>query len=361
MSRFNVISADSHVVEPPDLWVSHIEPSYRSRAPHVVRGPTTDTYVCEGTTIVPVGLLAGAGRTDDQVRKEGRYDTDILPGGYDPEARLADMALDGVDAEVLYPTVALRMFALKDTGFQKACFQAYDTWIAGFCRAHPDRYKGIALIATDDIEGAVSELHRTRRLGLAGAMIALWPNEDSPYHHPRYDPMWAAAQELGMPVSLHIATERNPKDKTLAELTTTPVWVQRAIAGLIFNGLFDRFPRLKVVSAENDIGWAGNFIDRMDFFATRSRRLHTHDLLCKGLPRDYFRENVRLTFMKDLPGIAARRCIGVETIMWSSDYPHHSATWPHSQEVLAEHFEGVPEAERRRIVCENAAGLYGFA
>lgn len=360
MSKFNVISADSHVVEPPDLWLDHIAKEYRDRAPHVVREEKSDVYVCPGATLVPVGLLAGAGRPDDEVRKEGRYETDVCPGGYDPHARLKDMAIDGVDAEVLYPTIAMRMYSLQDAGFMQACFQAYNTWVADFCKACPDRFKGVAMIATEDIKGAVSELHRTRKLGLAGAMIALWPEEESPYSHSKYEPFWAAAQELQMAVSLHIATERRVKNKTLAELATTPVWVQRAIADIIFNGVFDRFPRLKIVSAENDIGWAGNLVDRMDFFATRSKRLHTHDLLCKRLPSEYFPENVRLTFMEDLPGIAARKYVGVECLMWSSDYPHHSATWPRSQQVLAEHFKGVPDLEQRRIVCENAAELYGF-
>jgi predicted TIM-barrel fold metal-dependent hydrolase len=133
------------------------------------------------------------------------------------------------------------------------------------------------------------------------------------------------------------------------------------LIGLIYAGVFDRFPRLQLVSVENDAGWAAHLIDRMDYgqVKARFRNLATGQDN-KEAPSHYWHNNISYTFMRDRAAIATRHLIGIDRLMWSSDFPHGDSTWPDSQQVIAEQFEGVPEAERRLILHDNAARMYGF-
>ncbi len=158
--------------------------------------------------LIQIGLVSTAGKTWKERRAEGRFEVDIRKGAWDPHERIKDMELDGVDGEVVYPSMAMRMFALEDTQFMHACFQAYNTWAANFCRPYPDRLKAIGMINLVDVEQGIQELQRVAKLGLAGGMIAIYPGEEAGYGSPKYDPFWAAAQDMDIPISLHVATER---------------------------------------------------------------------------------------------------------------------------------------------------------
>jgi hypothetical protein len=154
---YDLISADSHVIEPHDLWLNYIDKRYLDRAPRLVHEEETDRIVVEEADLGPVGLLAGCKRGDDEVRSNGRWDDDIMPGGYDPHARMDDLAIDGIDAEVLFPTVSMWMYLISDDGFRRALFSAYNTWLSEFCGAYPDALKGLALLDPDDVGEAVEE------------------------------------------------------------------------------------------------------------------------------------------------------------------------------------------------------------
>lgn len=362
MSTFSVVSADSHVIEPADLWLNLLEPAFRDRAPRVVRDPqrNEDVFVCEGQRLLPPAGMSQAGKERD---KADRTLAGVYPGAYDPHARLSDMARDGVEAEVLYPSIAMRIFALQDRALVQACFRAYNTWIANFCRAYPDRFKGIAMADLDNIEEAVSEAHRARELGLAGLMVTLASDDPTLYSGTGYDPFWAVAQDLGMPVSLHIVTDKKPVKFDMTTETIAAVDAMRSLANMVFGGLFLRFPKLRVVSAENDAGWAGYFIEKMDYLYKDQVRTLIRDYPIKGkgmLPSEYMRRNVSLTFIYDRSGVEARHWFGVENLMWSSDYPHNASTWPRSREVQEYLFQGVPAAERQMMVAGNAERVYGF-
>ena len=366
MTKFNIISADSHVVEPPHTWTTYISPRFKDKAPHLVHEKDTDIFYCEGVKLIGIGTAGGAGKPPEQLRPQGRFEVDVPKGAWDPKARLADLAKDGVEAEVVYPTIAMGMYGLTDSGFQHACFQAYNTWLAqDFCAAYPNIFKGIGLISLDDIESAVMEARRCKELGLAGLMIALYPVDDRQYSSPQYDPFWAVAQELELPVSLHIATERGAKGigtkkKTVGDVSVHASPVMRSIADIIFGGVFERFPNLKVVSAENDVGWASYFQERLDYIFKFRRPLHAMSLKGDVLPSQQFRRNVYMTFIWDTVGVKSRDLIGVNNILWSSDYPHGASMWPNSRQVIEDHMVGVSAADRRKIVAENAARLYGF-
>ncbi len=355
-----VISADSHILEPPDLWLKHIDPKFRDRAPHVEHRDGIDVFVCDDVQLVPIAPASSAGNKSISARTKGRWEEVVRKGAYDPHERMKDMQLDGLEGEVIYPTQALRMFAIKDPALQRAVFGAYHTWVANFCNTYASKLKGIALISLADVEEAVMEMRRVRKLGLVGLMVSVQP-EGATYSGPAYDRFWATAQELDMPVSLHIATNATGMRSLMADISTRSHWAQWSIADLIFNGVPARFPDIKLISAENDAGWAPALMLRMDEVFNLQRSTQEFYIKDKGLrPSEYFRRNVYLSFMYDPPAIFARELIGTRHLLWSSDYPHKETTFPHSQKFIGELFSSIPEQERQLITYENAVRLFGF-
>lgn len=360
-----VISADSHVVEPHDLWQERIEPEYRERAPRLVHEATTDRLVFADADLPPVGLLAGCARGDDDVRLEGRWDEDVFTGGYDPLVRLDDLAKDGVGGEVLFPTIAMQMYRVKDKEFRNALFRAYNTWLAEFVAAAPTVFRGVGMLSEEDPAAAAAELRRCKEIGLSGVMLPQVPGEDVSYADPRFEPLWSAAVECGFPVNFHAATTRDEKRAWSAGTPTDGVLgcydVQRVILDMIFFGVFDKYPDLHIVSVENEAGWAAVMIERADFVWHRNLRLKRKTaVICQEAPSAYLRRNVGITMMRDRAAILTQEFVGERTLMWGNDFPHHVSTWPNSQQVLAECFAGQPPAVRDRVVAQNVAELYGF-
>jgi predicted TIM-barrel fold metal-dependent hydrolase len=368
-----LISADSHVNEPGQLWMERIDRAFRERAPRVVENPPGHRpgayMVLEGIPPIHLAQGMGAGKTPEELPQFFRDSTykDVRPGGWDPAERLKDMDIDGVAAEVIYTTLGFRQFWLTDAALQRACFRVYNDWLAEYCAYAPQRLAGLAMISLYDIAAAVQELQRCARQGLRGALIWASPPDDVPYSSPRYDPFWAEAQDLNLPISLHSITGHGPESRLLVKepidryvrSTVLSHEVQRSLTVLIFSGVLERFPHLKLVSAENEVGWLTFFLQKLDQAQDEYRYLYPTALKLK--PSEYFRRQVFATFIDDPVGVATRQFIGVDNIMWSSDYPHTVSTWPHSQAVVARDLQGVPEAETRKIVRENAARLYGFA
>ncbi len=339
MAEPQLISADSHVNEPGDLWVERIDKAFRDRAPRVVdnlpdRQPGS-YLVLEGIQPIHLTQGLGAGKKPEELPKFFQESTykDARRGGWDPAERLKDMALDGVEAEVIYTTLGFRQFWFTDAALQQACFRAYNDWLAEYCAYVPKRLAGLALISLYDIDAAIRELRRCRQMGLKGAMIWASPPEDRPYSDLLYDPFWAAAQDLNMPLSLHAITGMGPEsqatramgreiqrmDRYLRAVTGADE-VKRSLTVFIFSGVLERFSGLKLVSAENNVGWLPFVIQRWDQAQESSRYMHPTPLKLK--PSEYFHRQVSATFIDDSVGVENRHQIGIDNIMWSSDYPH---------------------------------------
>jgi uncharacterized protein len=362
-----IISADSHVIEPPTLWSQYVDPAFRDRGPQLVRQDDTDVLVCEGLEFPPLSLYAGCLRSDDEVRTTGRWDEDIPASAYNPAVRREVVEADGISGEVLFPTVGMSFYMLDDAPLRAALFTGYNRWLADFCAHDPAFYKGLAALDVDDIPGAVAELERCHALGLRGAVIPLFAGVGERYHDERYEPLWAAASALRMPVNLHRATTRDKNSVwtkgTLADrILRPPTEAQRVILDLVFGGVFDRNPDLVVVSAENEAGWAGHMTEVADYWWTRNRSiLNDPDLIrCEHAPSHYVRRNVGATFMRDRTAVAAHAVTGPEMLMFGTDFPHHVSTWPHSVKSITEELADVPDAVAEQIVWKNAARHYGF-
>jgi predicted TIM-barrel fold metal-dependent hydrolase len=361
------ISADSHVLEPATLWLERLDKAYRDKAPRVVHNPPG----CEGDYWLfddrePVtavqGFFAGASRKSyDEITahlRTARYE-ERLPGSYDPAARLQDMDTDGTQAEVLYPTYPLGLFTVTDDALQRDLFRVYNDWLAQYCAYAPTRLAGLGLISVWDVELAGRELQRCATMGLKGGIIVSYPPEDYGYEQRRYDPLWAAAQDLEMPLSLHAFTghglEDNPHYPRFRHACLHHA-AQRSLTQMIYYGVFDRFPGLKIVLAEFDIGWVPHFL----WLADDKYRMRHEDptITPKCKPSDYFKANVYASFIDDPIGLRNADLIGADNYMWSNDYPHWESSWPRSREYIERNFQGVSEAIKQKITWENAKRLY---
>ena len=366
-----ILSSDSHVFEPPDLWMTRIDAAFRDRAPRIQRIDGADQIVIEADQVLAgIGLISDAGarfEAPETISGRGRFE-DVHRGGYDPQQHLADMRLDGIAGEVLYPSQGLFYFRVKDSALMSAIFRAYNDWLADFCRTEPARLKGIAMINLDDVGDGIRELERAARLGLAGAMISELPLDERRYDQPEYEPFWAAAQSLGMPLSLHTATRRQGRirgapGQTLRDASsraTKAFGPATSMCDMIFSGVFERHPRLTVAIVEFELAWAPHLLDTMDY-TYRERHEEAIYRFKDGLrPSDFFHRNVVLSFQEDAVGIRLRDVIGVDNMMWGSDYPHSESTFPRSRKILAEILAGVPADEQAKIVGANTARVYRF-
>src|SRR2546426_127065 len=209
---------------------------------------------------------------------------------------------------------------------------------------------------------SAEELPAHRKRGFEVAPKSVWDPAERPYSLPDYDPFWAAAQDLGMPLSLHIITGRrgvqlDPR-RVLYRYMKLPQEIQLSFADLIVGGVLERFPRLKLVSAENDISWVPHFMYRLDHAYDRLR--HFEGLTLPMLPSEYMKRNVTATFQFETTNVDfTRQIFGAENIVWSSDYPHTDSTWPRSRDMIAQAFKGIPEGDVQKIVGGNVARLYG--
>ena len=335
MANYTVISADSHMIEPPNLWKERLDQKYRGSAPHVEENEKGSYFVAPGIQPSRVSLGFAAGRSGKELGeyfKKGSFAV-ARPSGWDPVERVKDQDLDGVAAEVLYTTFGMPLFRLPDADLQRACFKAYNDWVGEFRAHNPQRFYPIGLISLEDLDAGVEELQRCAKLGLKGAQIWGGPPADRPFWTEEYDPLWTVAQEAGLPLSLHLGTGKGvgvgEKAKP-AKTTKRPPFmtrnyvnaiqeVQRSFTDIIFGGVLERFPRLILVSSENDSGWFPHYLYRLDHAYDKFNEMSDEPLPMK--PSFYVRRQVMVTFQDDPVGPMTSGIFGEDNYMWASDSP----------------------------------------
>jgi predicted TIM-barrel fold metal-dependent hydrolase len=369
-----VVSSDSHVVEPADLWTERLDLRLRDKAPKVIRneGRPGYSFVAPGVVPFPVASISAIGKSGDELKQHLTTGYEAArPSGWDPAERLKDQDVDGVSAEVLYTSLGMPLFSLPETELQRACFTAYNDWLAEFASFSPRRLYPIALISLDDVEDGVREMERCAARGHRGVQVCGVAPPERPYFSPDYDAFWTAAQEMQIPVSLHLGTGRKSMQGRggggqvrltgrdfMINTTLAPVHeIQRSLCSLIFGGVLERFPRLRIVSAENDSGWFPHMLYRIDHFYEKFGTM-SDEMNLTMKPSDYVRRNVWVTFQDDMVGPMTWQIFGADNYMWASDFPHSDSTWPHSLDVIERNFAGVPEDVKRKITCSNAQHLY---
>ena len=331
-----LISADSHVIETPMTIKDRVPKQFRDAAPQFPALKVGDGFQSQ-------------------------------PGGSDPSKRLDEMSTDGVSAEVLYPTHMLGVFGMDDARLQEACFRAYNDWLAEYISVHPERLVGVGAIPMYDIDNAVKELERCKKAGMKGSIIWQAPHPDLPFRSSHYDKFWAASQDLDMPISLHILTGHGyHKDPAFFAQRTVENYrgsvnlkiaeIASAVFELIHYGVVERFPRLRFLSVENEIGWIPFYLQQWDYYYRRF--LKANPLPIRKDPSAYFTSQFFSTFFRDEAGGHALEWWGEDCCLWSNDYPHQNSTWPNSKRFIERNIGHLPEARQRKLLYENAAKLF---
>jgi predicted TIM-barrel fold metal-dependent hydrolase len=358
------ISADSHIVEPPELFAP-LEKRFGERAPRIrfggERGPQLD--LGDGRLGLSIAGFLQAGvdfsRPETQEAMKKGYEL-ARPGVYDIKARLEDQNLDGIDAEVMYPSILFNVYQIADTEVVNATFASYNDWIADYSSGAPDRLFGLGAVQLRDIDSAIAEMERAKKLGLVGVCIPATAPPEHLYSDSYYDKFWAAAQDLNMPLGMHIftgATDRHGLPFAQGGSALAFAGVIFSIADLVQSGVCARYPGLRFVITEFETGWLGITLKRLDWGYWRPGGPRRPGALPEP-PSYYWKQNFRITFEDDEIGVKTRNYSGSSTLMWGSDYPHGDSVFPHSQEVLGRILAECTPEERYEMTVKNVVELY---
>jgi predicted TIM-barrel fold metal-dependent hydrolase len=377
-----LISADCHVIEPPSTWTGRLPLALRDREPRVERIAATAGLGADEAGyadwwhvgdkpvlpcfVVPPGsrVLRGGARDLPMEGAVGDMGGTIGTDAYTGADYVKDLARDNCTATVLYPTAGLFFYSLEDQLLQSAVFAAYNDFIADFCQDDPIHLKGAAVITVHDVQQAVAEMTRGRAAGLITAVLPVEPPAGTTYGDEAYEPLWAAANDLQMPITFHVATNQVRAQKSITQTTfvTFDNYVRTALSDLIFAGAFVRYPHLRVVAAEFELGWIPFFLDRLDYtYTQRRRREGWIDLPSGTLPSDYWRQNCAASFQED-PTVAPEhwKVIGIDNVMIGTDFPHAESTFPESLKTAQRVLSPLPESDQDKILVGNARRLFGF-
>ena len=399
------ISADSHVIEPPEAFAKHIDAAFRDRAPRVVHDDIKgDLYVVDGLPApISIPSVSACGKIpravpDADGKLEYWFDegtapypdapyadgpapapprhmgsmtfADTPPGGWQAAARLDDQDRDGVIAEVLYPTMGMVLCNHPDPVFQDACFRAYNLWLQELVSDAPDRLFGVGQTALRSVEEGIADFRRIKDQGFVGVMLPGDPPIESDWFDEVFFPLWETSIELELPISFHtLASGRNKRAAsdllTVGKSKNVNFGMevlranQDAITDFVLGGVFERYPALKLVCVEAGAGWIPDYLHRMDHFYHHHRALYKVEDM-ERLPSEYFFENVYVTLQDDPVALSLIDRLDAKRLLWANDYPHSDATWPWSRNILAEQAKGLTDEQRRWLVHDNVKELYNL-
>ena len=365
-----LISVDDHVIEHAKVWTERLPAKYVESGPRIVDlGSGAQAWSFEGKVIPTIGLNAVAGKDPKEFGLDPMRFDDMLPGCYDIKARLADMDLDGVHAQMCFPSfpgfAGSTFFAAEDKELAKACVIAWNDFILDEWRAPaPDRFIPMMLVPFWDLEATVAEVERTAAKGAKAITFSEAPHRLGlpSFHSDHWDPFLAAAQDAGMPLCLHFgsggAPEVAPDANFAVSIALFGMNSQFTTVDLLLSPVFYKFPRLRVALSEGGIGWIPYVLERTDY--TWERHRWYTGINTDVRPSDLFREHIFGCFIADSAGIETRNLIGIENVMFEGDYPHSDCNFPASRKKLADVLRDVPDAEARQIAEDNARRVFNF-
>ena len=360
------IDADGHVLEPREAW-ARLADDARPRIETDARGLDHVVVGDQEVFVARLGTMGLPGTDVSRVREAVPLEA-ALPGAFDPVARLRDLDAEGIDVAVLYPTIGLGFWGLRDPDAAIALARAYNDWLAGYCAAAPRRLHAAAMVPFQDVDAAVRELHRARELGCVAAFVRPNPCAGRSIAAPENDVFWRAAQELDVAVAIHeglqmavppLGVDRVPTNPLVLHAASHTLEQMLACAQLIGTGVLERHPELRCVFLEAGGGWVPYWLERLD-----------EHVACYGgyapelrlTPSEYFARQCWVSFEGDertLPVLAP--FVGEDRIVWGSDYPHADSTFPGAAAALRASVASLDAGVRAQILGANAAALYGLA
>jgi predicted TIM-barrel fold metal-dependent hydrolase len=387
-----IISSDCHAGALPAIYREYLPSKHRdaadrwwiafaremaSRAGTFFDQDAVDDYAekagDEGFSRVRMAGAGLLGRSDaallDMLSEEGGA---LSPrkGEWDADTRRGELEADGIVGEVIFPQMApfgaglLQYRTQIDPEQNLAGIRAYNRFLADLCNANPGRHAGVALINVDDIDVTVQEVRDAKERGLWGGVLLPTSTGDHPYyHHPRYEPLWAVCEDIGMPIHSHSGWSPDYGDAPAATamyISEVDMWAHRPFAALVWSGAFERHPGLQLVLTETGCSWILETLRCLEFKADLPFFQHfTKELSLR--PTGYFERQCHLgaSFLPSHEAVDRHR-IGVDKYMWGSDYPHLEGTWPNTLDALRATFGDIPEEETRRMLGTNALALFGF-
>ncbi len=367
-----IIDCDSHVMEPPDLWEKYIEPQYRDRAIRIVKDPVDgmEILTIDGKPLLK-GVLGGLGGANVDRRRlfvpgQVSYMEGCPPASYMPDERIKLLDEWGVDAGVLFPTVGI-LWDVEDDGLAAAYARAYNTWVNEFASYNRRRIVPIAHLALQHVPSALDELRRCIKLGFKGIFLPPETIRGKRFSHPDFDPIWRECEAAEIPVCLHVIVRFNRAPGLLGNFYQPGEF--RAVYGfalggfaqiapaamtMVCDGLFDRFPRLKLLCVESGSGWAPYIMDRLD---EKYEHLGwTYPTKLK--PSDYFRRNIWVVAEPEERTIGSTMgLLGEDRVLWGSDFPHIDSTMEASR-LIRESIAGLGAERQAKLLGANAERLF---
>ncbi|MFF3574800.1 amidohydrolase family protein [Nocardia jiangxiensis] len=397
--HMHLISVDDHLIEPPNVWTSRLPKKFHEEGPHIIemdmsnsggdeglskallasargeggrkaQAKIAEVWSYEGKIYPNIGLNAVAGKKPQEYGMDPTRYSDMLPGCYDPKARVADMDIDGVQAALCFPSfprfAGTVFIDHKDSELALLSVQAWndfhlDEWAA----TAPDRFIPLIILPLWDPQEAAKEIYRCHA---KGAKAITFPENTvglglPSFYTDHWDPVFHAAEETKMPLCMHFGSSGKapmtspeaPMAVMIALFGTNSMY---ATADLLFSPMFYKFPNLKVALSEGGIGWIPYLLERIDL--TWEKHRWYQNVNKEVRPSEIFRKNIYGCFIDDLEGVSRRHQIGIDNITWECDYPHSDSNWPNSRRFTEKLLAEVPDDEAHKIVELNARELYHF-
>jgi predicted TIM-barrel fold metal-dependent hydrolase len=366
-----VISVDDHVIEHPRVWLDRMPQKYQDVAPRIERLPDgNDTWIFNGKPSGNFALNAVAGKHPREFGMDPRSYDDMRPGCHDIEQRIKDMDVEGVWAQLAFPNMGgfagSTFYACEDKDLAAACMTAYNDFILDeWCAYAPERQIPLVMVPFWDVEKAVKEVERTAAKGAKSVSFIEAPHRVGlpSYHTDHWDPLLRVCEEADLPLSVHFGsggapTGTAPDADMFVTIALFGITSMMAAVDLLISPVFYKFPNLKFVLSEGGIGWIPYILERADYSWGRHKYWCNIDQERK--PSEIWKDHIFGCFISDQNGLDQRHTIGVEQILFESDYPHSDCNWPHTRKLLAEQLINVPDDEARLIVEGNARRIFNF-
>jgi predicted TIM-barrel fold metal-dependent hydrolase len=360
-----ILDADTHQMEPSGMWERYIDDRFKAQVPRLEQINGRTTMAVEGESLTAEGKYPFS--TPDflaAIMKGMQRFERAREAGFNAESRLQDMDAEGVDVQVLYPTVGGQLLGreFRDTGLLAACCRAYNDWSAQYCQRAPERLRWAAMLPLQDVDRAIAEARRTAAAGAVSFYLRPNPIKGRNLYHRDYFPLWAEIEKIGKPICIHdsgsphLPSYGDRMDThTSGHIIAHPFEAMVAMMTLIWYGIFEHFPHLTVVHVECDAGWLPYWLQRMEQHWEFSGNAEHADL--KMRPTEYFKRNVFVACRGDEMTLrSVVDLIGDDNLVFNTDYPHPDGTFPWGIGRL--HDQPIGEASKRKILWDNAARAF---